>query len=92
MSQVLQVRFGQVYCEWEADDSLHIVRQDNGMHMVLSSTEWNLLLAVAHLHGWPTAPPYSVLQDGSLAQCTRPTEIAESSKRPRRTKDTAETE
>lgn len=62
------VRFGDIQAEWEADDSLRIVRHDNGMHMVLSLSEWGLLLSVCQLHGWPTAPPLSVLDPSTQVE------------------------
>jgi len=68
--QVYHVRYGQIVLEWERDGSLSITRQDNGMRVTLSLSEWGMLLQCAALHGYPTAPPAILLDDSPSEQST----------------------
>lgn len=56
------VRLGHLLVEWTESGDVRVVRQDNGQHIELSSSEWVYLLRVMELRGWPIAPPQSALQ------------------------------
>lgn len=60
--QLTYVRVGHIQIEWEPDGSCRITRQDNAQALVLSRSEWELLLKVAELRGWPIAAPASVTE------------------------------
>jgi len=52
------VRFGKVVVEWDSADNMSITRETDGTRIYMSSSEWNILLKVAEIHGWPSCPPF----------------------------------
>lgn len=72
MAHKMFLRYDNISAEWEADDSMRLCREDVPQHIVLSITEWQMVLAMAALHGWPMAPPLSVMEEQGITSCTRP--------------------
>lgn len=51
------IRKGDLVIDMHGDGTVQIVRQSNMQGIVLSISEWQYLIHVAELHGWPVVPP-----------------------------------
>ena len=52
------IRHGDLVIDFQEHGCVQVVRQSNMQGIVLSLTEWNYLLAVADIHGYPVVSPF----------------------------------
>lgn len=58
------IKHGDLVIDMMPDGSVQITRQSDMSVIRISLSEWNYLLLVACIHGWPVAPPYQPVQEG----------------------------
>jgi hypothetical protein len=51
------IKHGDLCIDFQEPGSVQIVRQSNATGIVLSLSEWQYLILLADIHGWPIAPP-----------------------------------
>lgn len=59
---VINCRYGDLVIEWDANGNLTLTRQSDGTRIYVSVSEWNALLVLCQLKGWPVAPPVMVAE------------------------------
>jgi len=59
MAHRTTIKHGYLSIEFCEDGSLQIVKETNGSVLQLSRTEFEFLMSVVQLRGWPIAPPSS---------------------------------
>ena len=62
---VVLVQYGALMVSWTKEGDLRIVRQDNGQNLDMSITEWEVLLRIMDLRGWPVVPP-EIVRSGTV--------------------------
>lgn len=51
------IKHGDLVIDMHPDGKVQVVRQSDMTGLVLSLSEWNYLLLIAGIHGWPIASP-----------------------------------
>ena len=51
------IRHGDLVVDLQESGAVQIVRQSNATGVVLSLSEWQYLILLADIHGWPICPP-----------------------------------
>lgn len=57
------IKHGDLVIDMNSDGSVQVTRQSDMMAIRLSLSEWNYLVMIAGIHGWPVAPPDNIARE-----------------------------